>query len=96
MTAAAPATTAWRRRAGVSVTEVDDDAFLVDPGTESIFHLNALGRALWTLLATPQTLAAMTEVLHQAFPEVPAATVAADARGFVARLSDRRLIEPAN
>lgn len=84
----------WRRRDGLSVTAVDDDAFVVDPQSEAVFHLNALGRALWNLLDTPQSTAEMIALLHEAFPDAGAG-VEADVRHFVARMAARALIEPA-
>lgn len=87
--------TAYRRRAGLSATPVDDDVFLVVPETEEIFHLNALGRALWDVLAEPATEAQLTAAIAEAFPEQARDAIAADVAAFIKELARRKLIEPA-
>ena len=39
--------TRYQRHDSLSVTIVEDDAFIVNPDNQDIFHLNALGRAIW-------------------------------------------------
>lgn len=83
----------WRQRPGLSVTLVDDDAFVVNPETDDIFHLNALGRALWKMLEHPQTLAELNATVADAFPDTPRATISADTEAFMMTMSQRGLIE---
>ncbi len=83
----------WRQRPGLSVTLVDDDAFIVDPATDDIFHLNALGRALWKMLEQPQALAELVTTVADAFPDVPRATIDADTETFITTMVQRGLID---
>jgi hypothetical protein len=87
------ATGPWRQRPGLSVTLVDDDAFIVDPATDDIFHLNVLGRALRKILAQPQTLAKLVTAVADAFPDIPRLTITADTEAFMATMVQRGLIE---
>jgi hypothetical protein len=89
-------TGAWRQRQGLSVTRVEDDAFIVNPSTDDIFHLNALGRALWSLLEQPRTLAELVTALADAFPDIPRAAIIADTEAFIEAITQRGLIEAAN
>lgn len=83
----------WHQRPGLSVTLVDDDAFVVDPETDDIFHLNALGRALWKMLEHPQSLAELISTVTDAFPDTPHTTINADTEAFMTTISQRGLIE---
>lgn len=86
--------TAFRRRDGVDTTAVDGELFVVRPDTHGIFHLNAVGTALWSLLAEPCTRAEATTVLASAFPDVPAPELEADVRRFFEHLEWCGLIAP--
>lgn len=90
------ATANWRQCDGLSVTLVDGDAFIVNPENDAIFHLNALGRALWALLAHPQTVTELGQTVAEAFPDTPRATVMADTKTFIETLAKRGLIEAAD
>lgn len=82
------------RRDGLSITRVEDDIFVVVPGTEEIFHLNTLGRALWELLAEPMSVAELTGVIVEAFPDQPREKITADVAAFVEQLIRRKLVAP--
>jgi hypothetical protein len=88
-------TALWRRRAGVKETPVEDDLFLVLPDNGEIFHLNAVGAALWRLFAEPSSAAAAGDTLALGFPDLPRAAIAADVQRFIAELRQRALIEAA-
>ena len=87
--------TCYRRREDLAITQVEDDYFLVHPATEAIFHLNALGRAIWDLLETPQTGEGLIEAIAAAFPDTPAPAIGADVSTFLVELERAHLIEPA-
>lgn len=83
--------TRYRRRP-VAATPVDGELFLVCPGDE-IFHLNALGAALWRLLAEPTGESELCDLLAAAFPEAPPEALARDVAAFLERLRARDLVE---
>ena len=85
----------WRRRGGVKETPVDGDLFLVLPESGDIYHLNALGAALWRLLATPADEAEAGDTLALAFPDLPRDSIDADVRQFFTDLRERALLEAA-
>ncbi len=88
-----PGNTRYRRREDLAITRVEDDYFLVHPATEAIFHLNALGRAIWDLLEEPQTGEGLVAALTAAFPDTPASTIGDDVTSFLVELERARLIE---
>jgi len=83
----------WRRRAGVKETPVDADLFLVLPDNGEIFHLNALGAALWRLFAERSSAEAAGDALALAFPDLPRETIDADVQRFIGELGQRALID---
>ncbi len=89
----APGPERYRRTEGIHETPMDDETFLADPRTDSLYHMNPLGRALWTLLATPHSRGEMETLMASAFPEVDPETLAADIAGFLDRMIEARLVE---
>jgi hypothetical protein len=83
----------YRRRAGVKETPVEADLFLVLPDNGEIYHLNAIGAALWRLLAEQSSLQAAGDTLALAFPDLPREAIDADVQRFIAELRQRALIE---
>lgn len=77
----------WLRRADIAETAVEDDVFLVVPETEAIFHLNAVGTALWRLLAEPRSRDDLVMLLSAAFPNAPSSIVATDVDMFLTNLN---------
>jgi len=84
----------FRRRGGIDETAVEDDLFLVMPDTQAIFHLNAVGSALWRLLAEPRTRSEAAAILSAAFPDVPPSQLNADIDRFFEHLRWGGLILP--
>ncbi len=84
----------YRRRAGVSVTELDDEAFLVPPGGGDILILNATGLGIWRLLESACSADAIIEVFASAFPETPIDALARDVDTVLTEMQARGLIEP--
>jgi len=80
------------RRSDIAETMVEDDIFLVVPETEAIFHLNAIGTALWRLLTAPRSRDELVALLAAAFSDVSASRIAADVDMFLARLRDGGLV----
>ena len=83
----------WCRRAAVKETPVEADLFLVVSDGGEIYHLNALGAALWRLLAEPASETEASETLALAFPELARAEIDADVRRFFADLRQRGLLD---
>lgn len=77
---------------GVVQREIDDAVFLVKAGDESVFHLNALGGAVWRLLAEPTSIDEVMEILSSAFPDVALEQIEADVTKLIRRLDRRRLV----
>lgn len=82
----------WQRRDGVKETPVDSDLFLVLPADGEIFHLNALGAALWRLLETPMSVQEAAVTLALAFPDAPQGAIDADSARFFTELRARNLL----
>jgi hypothetical protein len=82
----------FKRNAAVTATEIDDGIFLVEPETQDIFFLDAMGSGLWRLLAEPQSLAALQGVVREAFPDQPAQTLDADVAAALQEMVERRLV----
>ena len=60
----------YRQNLRVTGREVGDELFLANPGSESLYHLNVTGAALWRLLAEPTSVKEAVQVLREAFPNV--------------------------
>ena len=84
--------TQYRRAPGIQITSVEDDLFLVDPRTDGIFHLNAVGAGIWNLLAAPQSIDAVAAVVSDAFPDQPREDVAHQVRELMGDLEKRGLV----
>ena len=68
---------------GINKRDLGDAVFLVNAENESIYHLNAVGAALWRLLAEPTGATQAAADLHTAFPEVPRERIEADVRNLI-------------
>ena len=66
------------RHPKIVAREIDHTVFLVGPDNDSVFHLNAIGAAIWRLLAEPVSEAETTQTLIDAFPDIPAEQVRGD------------------
>lgn len=80
------------RNPAVTETTLDDDVFLVEPGSGEVFYLNAVTSGLWTLFAAPTSETAAAEAYRAAFPDEPEENVARDVRDAVADMRMRDLI----
>lgn len=84
----------FRRNAAVTETEIDDGVFLVEPETQDIFFLDPIGGGLWRLLAQPQSLNEMQNVVREAFPDQPAEVLDGDVAAVLRDMVERRLVLP--
>jgi hypothetical protein len=87
-----PAGRLFRHRDGLFEHLVDSDLFLVNPGGQTIYHLNGLGAGLWRLLDGTHGLDDAVTVLNEAFPEVDIRTIENDVKTLVEDLADRGLL----
>jgi hypothetical protein len=82
----------FKRNAAVTETEIDDGIFLVEPETQDIFFLDAIGSGLWRLLSEPRTLSEMQSVVRDAFPDQPALALDADVVAALDDMMARKLV----
>jgi hypothetical protein len=88
--------TRYRQRPGVSLCSVDNDIFLVKPGEDAVFHLNAVAASLWHLLEQPTTRAAAIAAVGQAFPGADVRRVRRDVGVMLNALQKGGLIQAAS
>lgn len=81
----------YRRNPEVSVTELDGEVFLVEPDSQEVFYLDAMGAGLWRLIAEPQSLQEAVAVYLAAFPDADPETVESDLQAALRTLLDRGL-----
>ena len=82
----------YRRNPGVGETRIENDVFLVEPGTDEVFYLDATGAALWRLLSEPRTPDEIEAVFAAAFPDVPRDRLGRDLAALLADLAARNLV----
>jgi hypothetical protein len=82
----------YKRNPAVSETELDGEIFLVEPDSEEVFYLDAMGAGLWRLIAVPQSLQEIVVVYRAAFPDADSQTVENDLRAALQTMLDRGLV----
>ena len=87
-----PAGRQFRHRNGLTERLVDADLFLVNPGGQTIYHLNGLGAGLWRLLDGTHGLDDVVTVLKEAFPNADSNSIESDVKTLVGDLADRGLL----
>lgn len=87
-----PAGRRFRHRDGLTEQLVDADLFLVNPGGQTIYHLNGLGAGLWRLLDGTHGLEDVVTVLGEAFPNIDSTLIESDVKTLVGDLTDRGLL----
>jgi hypothetical protein len=87
-----PAGRQFSHRKGLIERLVDADLFLVNPGGQTIYHLNGLGAGLWRLLDGTHGLDDVVTVLKEAFPNADSASIESDVQTLVSDLADRGLL----
>jgi len=83
----------YRRNPAIILRAVENDAFLVDPRGQAIFHLNPIAAGLWHLLREPTGISDAVVAISGAFPEVDAPTIKHDVQTLMADLRAKGLIE---
>ena len=82
----------YRQSPNVSVTVVEGDTFLVPPGEDDVFYLDAVSSGLWRALQEPGTLAELQATYRAAFPERDGAAVDRDVATAFEALRARGLV----
>lgn len=82
------------RNPAVVVTEIEGEAFLVEPDGGEIFHLDAVTGGIWRLAGTPGAEHEILEGLAAALPGRPAGRLRAEGRRLLAELRRARLLLP--
>ena len=82
----------WARNPDVVLQTRADSAFLWQPGKQVIWHLNALGLAIWALLEIPGTATELGAALHEHFPEMSLGTLTHDANALLDALARAGLV----
>lgn len=59
----------FKQNPEISERGVEDVVFLVNSDSETVFHLNELGTAVWRMFTDPTTIHQAITVVQQAFPE---------------------------
>lgn len=84
----------YRYTQNPKITErrIDDTVFLVDSDMDIVFYLDSLGSGIWQLLKEPLSLMDVTQIVQQAFPEVPPEKIAGDVARLIDAMSQRNLV----
>jgi len=83
----------YRIKTEVELTKVDDDLFLVHPGTESIYHLDPIGAGICRILASPATPDEIVVTLRAAFPDVSETKLRGDMEKLITDLVESDLLD---
>jgi len=81
----------YQQKPGVHVRQIDDQAFLADPDTDVLFHLNPVGTAVWRLLEQPTPAEDIISLLVDAFPDAGREQITGDVSALLDQLSDNGL-----
>lgn len=84
--------TKYIRNPAVTETTLDDDVFLVEPGSGEVFYLNPVTSGLWTLFAGAATAGEAFLTYQAAFPDSPQSEVQRDVSAAIAEMQQRELI----
>ncbi|MCP4339758.1 MAG: PqqD family protein [Desulfobulbaceae bacterium] len=71
---------------------IENSQLLVNPQTDSIFHLNQMGAAIWRLLEQPITVDEIVQTVQVAFPENPENMINSDVEKIVRQFIEKNLI----
>jgi hypothetical protein len=82
----------WSRIPDVVLQRKADSAFLWQPGQQRIWHMNALGLAVWTLLEIPGSAQDIGALLHEQFPQEDANRLIRDVNALLQALAVDGLI----
>jgi hypothetical protein len=82
----------YLRNPDITETKVGEEHFLADSEGAAIHNLNAVGSALWQLMAEPRTVDELVNPLHAAFPQVSRTQIEQDVRALLKGLMAKRLV----
>jgi hypothetical protein len=71
---------------------IENAQLLVNPLTNSIFHLNQMGAAIWRLLEQPITVDEIVQTVLVAFPDSPENEINSDVKKVVRQFIKKDLI----
>lgn len=80
------------RNPDVSVTDVDNEIFLVEPDADEIYYLDEVGSGVWRLLESPCSVDEMVETFLATFPDVPESRIRTDVRNIIDDMLRARVI----
>ena len=87
-----PAGGSYRQRTGLRETRMDGELYLADSRTGTIHQMDAVGMAVWVLLAEPTTPQQIAAELALAFPTVSRAQIDHDVGALLDTLAKKHLI----
>ena len=82
----------YLRNPDITETKVGQEHFLADSKGAAIHNLNAVGSALWQLMADPRTIDELVDPLHAAFPGLARTQIEQDVRALLKGLIAKRLV----
>ncbi len=80
------------RNPRISERSIDDTVFLIDTDTDIVFYLNPLSTGIWQLLKEPLSVLDATNIVQQAFPDLPLGKIARDVSNLISDMSKRNLV----
>ena len=80
------------RNPKIAERSIDDSAFLVDCDTDIVFYLNPLSIGIWQLLRKPLSVLDATNIVQQAFPDLPPDEIAGDVSRLISDMSKKNLV----
>lgn len=84
--------TTYIRNPSVTETTLDDDVFLVEPGSGEVFYLNPVTSGLWNLFAEAATAGEALALYQEAFPDSPDDEIERDVTAAIEDMRTRDLI----
>lgn len=90
-----PASLVLRQTPGVQLRILGAGAFLWRSGDPTLWHLNPVGHAVWTLLAIPGHARDLAQSLAEVFPDQPPARMTRDIARLMAELLAEGFVTPA-
>ncbi len=80
------------RNPRIAERSIDDSVFLVDCDTDIVFYLNSLSTGIWQLLSEPLSALDATNIVQQAFPDLPPDEIAGDVSRLISDMSEKNLV----
>ena len=80
------------RNPKIAERSIDDSVFLVDCDTDIIFYLNPLSTGIWQLLRKPLSVLDATNIVQQAFPDLPPDEITGDVSRLISDMSKKTLV----